>query len=102
MSVVKYVLQVQRDIPVDWHEDVPDTAPEGADASITMEMWEDVVTVEVPLRTKIVTAMRTAAREAGIELPPEGVKVRLLPMDVAEPTELLPPAPQPGPRQVRL
>jgi FtsP/CotA-like multicopper oxidase with cupredoxin domain len=66
------------------------------------EAWFDVAVVTVPPRAKTMTALRAAAKQAGVELPEDGLKVRLLPGDVAEPITLLPPAPAPGPRQVRL
>src|SRR5690242_11482824 len=96
--VVKYTLQVADDIDID-------VTPEGEEPQEpvfeTRTVWVDAVSIEVPSRTKAPTAVRAACAKAGIEAKP-GVQVRLLPAAVAEPIELLPPAPTPGPRQVRL
>jgi hypothetical protein len=100
----KYVLQVAEYVDME----VPlERTPEGAQPEPqeptfeTRQVWRDVATVTVPARTKSRTVIRHAVEQAGIKV--EGmVEVRLLPASVAEPIELLPPEPMPGPRQVRL
>jgi hypothetical protein len=96
---VKYTLQVAE------YVDTEQPTPEGAEPQEptfeTRQVWRDVATVTVPARTKSRTVIRQAVEAAGIRV--EGmVEVRLLPASVAEPIELLPPEPEPGPRQVRL
>jgi hypothetical protein len=89
---VKYTLQVAEELDHEV-ESEPGTEPQEP----TFErrtVWVDVWSL---------TVIRQAAAAAGLESsdvdPP---RVRLLPGAVAEPFELLPPAPAPGPRQVRL
>jgi hypothetical protein len=98
---VKYTLQVAEELDHEV-ESEPGTEPQEP----TFErrtVWVDVWSGTVPSRTKALTVIRQAAAAAGLESsdvdPP---RVRLLPGAVAEPFELLPPAPAPGPRQVRL
>jgi hypothetical protein len=95
----KYVLQVAE------YVDTEQPTPEGAEPQEptfeTRQVWRDVATVTVPARTKSTTAIRKAAELAGLEIT-MALEVRLLPAAVAEPIELLPPEPTPGPRQVRL
>ncbi len=99
MTGTKYTLQVAE------YVDTEMPSAEGSEPQEptfeTRQVWADVATITVPPRTKALTAIRAAVAEAGIKV--EGVvEVRLLPADVAEPIELLPPEPSPGPRQVRL
>jgi hypothetical protein len=105
MTGSKYTLQVADEIDVEVKLEPSaenGTLPEPQEPTYeTRTAWFDVAVVDVPARTKSQTVLRIAAAQAGLDVT-EALRVRLLPASVAEPIELLPPAPQPGPRQVRL
>jgi hypothetical protein len=65
-------------------------------------MWADVAMVVVPPRTKHMTVIRRALAEGEVNVPEEGLDVRLLDAETAEPIRLLPKPPEPGPRELRL
>lgn len=65
-------------------------------------VWVDTATVVVPPRTKHMTAIRRALAEGGVEVPEDGLNVRLLGPETAEPIRVLPKPPEPGPRELRL
>jgi hypothetical protein len=95
----KYTLQVAQE--TDYEVPSPDGTEPQEPTYETRTAWFDVATVTVPPRTKSRTVIRQAAKDAGLDVT-DGLRVRLLPAEVAEPIELLPPAPTAGPRQVRL
>jgi hypothetical protein len=85
--------------------------PDGNEVAYTLQVarevggervWVDEAMVLVRPRTKHETAYRKAVKEAGIEVPEEGLDARLLDAETAEPTRVLPPPREPGPRELRL
>jgi hypothetical protein len=65
-------------------------------------VWVDVAMVVVPPRTKHRTVILRALKEGEVTVPEEGLDVRLLDAETAEPIRALPPLPEPGPRELRL
>jgi hypothetical protein len=65
-------------------------------------VWIDEAMVVVPPRTKHMTVIRRALAEGEVDVPEGGLDVRLLEAETAEPIRVLPPAPEPGPRELRL
>jgi hypothetical protein len=73
-------------------------AVEGADE----RTWADVAMVLVRPRTKHMTVIRRALAEGDVDVPEDGLDVRLLDAETAEPIRVLPPPREPGPRELRL
>jgi hypothetical protein len=65
-------------------------------------VWVDEAMVVVPPRTKHLTVIRRALKEGDVDVPEEGLDVRLLDAETAEPIRVLPPPREPGPRELRL
>jgi hypothetical protein len=65
-------------------------------------LWVDEAMVLVAPRTKHLTVIRRALAEGDVTVPEEGLDVRLLDAETAEPIRVLPPPREPGPRELRL
>jgi hypothetical protein len=85
--------------------------PDGNEVAYTLQVaqevggervWVDEAMVVVPRRTKHATVIRRALKEGEVDVPAEGIEVRLLVGQAAEPTRVLPKPSEPGPRELRL
>jgi hypothetical protein len=85
--------------------------PDGNEVAYTLQVanevggervWIDEAMVVVPRRTKHTTVIRRALKEGEVDVPAEGIDVRLLVGQAAEPIRVLPPPREPGPRELRL